>query len=422
MNDVVKFYQEIADQKRSNCPQIADIQAKGLAYLLKNGFPTRHDEDWRYSAPIGFVQERFSPASFFSQGGDGQGEGEAIFIRNGQRSQPSILPSGIQIMGLAEAFENHPKLLSRYQQALFPIEHGFHALNAALLDTSWVIYVPARLKLDLPLACTYIQDQMNQSVHARCVVVLEEGASLNLIEEFTGAQDCVYLSSRILEVFLEPNAHLTHTLIQQESQQAYHLSHVFAHQAQSSTFQSHVINLGGKWVRSDQSLYLQGQHASCLLNGIYGLTHAQQMDHHTAVFHESGGCESQQDYKGIIAGKSRAVFNGRVVVAPHAQQTRAIQQNKNLLLSQEAEVNTKPQLEIEANDVACSHGATVGQLDEEALFYFASRGVSREAAMRFMIAGFASKNIGLIGQPALQEALSSRLYQHLLGEKHGHAV
>jgi Fe-S cluster assembly protein SufD len=433
MNDLVAFYQKIAEQKRSSSQQIAALQARGVAYLLENGFPTRHDEAWKYSAPTAFLQEEFYPpdtdrlcepqakqSSDVKVAGLGQNV-HTIHIQNGRvfvAAAECPLPQEVQVMTLAEAFEREPGLLSRYHQQLFPIEHGFHALNAAMLDTTLMMYVPANIRLSLPVAWLYAQDQTNQAVHARCVLILEEGASVNLIEEFLGEKDCVYLSSRVLEVFLESGAELTHTLIQRESQKAYHLSHLFVHQAKDSSMKSHVINLGGKWVRSDQSFYLQGQKATCLLNGVYGLNHAQHMDHHTAVFHESGGCESHQDYKGIVAGASRAIFNGRVVVAPHAQQTRAIQKNKNLLLSQEAEVDTKPQLEIEANDVSCSHGATVGQLSEDALFYFASRGVSREDAIRFMITGFSANNMALLDHPALQAALVSRLNQHILGESH----
>ena len=195
---------------------------------------------------------------------------------------------------------------------------------------------------------------------------------------------------------LAASAKLTHYKIQRESKAAYHLGHLAVKQSAHSQFASHSLSLGGKLVRSDISMYLQEEHAHCLMNGIYAPSEGQHVDHHTTVNHLVPNCSSEQDYKGILTGRSRAVFNGKVIVAKDAQHTDAKQQNKNLLLSANAEIDTKPQLEIFADDVLCSHGATVGQLDEEALFYLATRGIGRLEASHYLIHAFAQDNLRLI--------------------------
>ncbi|MCX7115370.1 MAG: Fe-S cluster assembly protein SufD [Gammaproteobacteria bacterium] len=426
MSEAVAFYQDLAEKQRSACKEVAELQAKGVAYLVNKGFPTRADEAWRYSSPVAFLKEKFQSATlkaasarhdeiFISQ----SEVSHRIDIENGVMHEGTgeSLPDGVNMMSLAQAFQTMPAVMARHRAKLFPIEHGFHALNAAMLDLSMVLHVAAHTQVAVPMSVLHYQDQAHQAVHARFIVLLEEGASLTMIEEFAGLEDCIYLSTRIMEVCLEKDAKMTHVLIQRESHKAHHASHLFVFQAAMSAFHSHVLNLGGQWVRTDQSYYLQGEAAHCVMNGVYGLRDAQHMAHYTAVFHEVAGCESQQDYKGIVAGRSQAVFNGRVVVRRHAQKTKALQQNKNLLLSTDAEVDTKPQLEIEANDVMCSHGATVGQLDEEALFYFASRGIVRSEAIRLMVDGFSVENITRFGPQQRCERLSAVLREHLVGER-----
>jgi Fe-S cluster assembly protein SufD len=176
---------------------------------------------------------------------------------------------------------------------------------------------------------------------------------------------------------------------------------------------NHSLSLGGKCVRSDLSLYLQEEKAHCLMNAIYAPTDGQHVDHHTTVYHLVPNCSSEQDYKGILNGRARAVFNGKVIVAKDAQHTDAKQQNKNLLLSANAEIDTKPQLEIFADDVLCSHGATVGQLDEEALFYLATRGIDRVEASHYLIHAFAKDNLQLIPHRKLADLMSQLLTQQL---------
>jgi Fe-S cluster assembly protein SufD len=447
MNDVLSFYQKQAQVRRSSFPALAQVQSAALAKFMKLGFPTRRDEAWKYSPPDLFLQGRFRvptvlehrapsdlqhqrtgqaplirPSGTFSPC-PGRRErieafwGQQLFVENGEVIGKEMLqvPTSVFIGSFEEALASHPALLEPYLNRLSDAEHGFHALNTAMLQTSLLIYVPKDQSLSAPLTLSHWQDQANQAVYSRFLVILEAGASLTLIEDYAGEAACAYLTNSLTEVFLHEQAKLTHVQIQRESQAAMHVSNVFTYQSAASTYHSHVINVGGKWVRCDKSVNLQGEKASCLLNGVYGLTQKQHVDQHTTITHAIGECESTQDYKGILTGPSRAVFNGRVVVAKDAQHSKAMQQNKNLLLSHDAEVDTKPQLEIYANDVMCSHGATVGQISEEAMFYFLSRGIAREEAMRFLMDAFTETNLARIEDQACRAWISSLLHAHLQG-------
>ena len=276
--------------------------------------------------------------------------------------------------------------------------------------------VPDYLQITAPIRVSFLAKDPLQASYTHLWVLLGKQTRCTLLEDASASASHPYLTNHLTEICLEAGATCTHIALQREGRAAYHLSHVFAYQANDSHFNSHVVNLGGAWVRSDKSIYLQGPQATCTLNGLYALNDQQHMDHHTAIFHEVGACHSQQDYKGVIAGQAKAVFNGRVVVAEQAQHTQAQQHNKNLLLSAGASVNTEPQLEIYADDVRCSHGATVGALNPDALFYLASRGLPLKDATQLLVAGFTAPNLAQLGQPTLETQLAHQLQQHLVRE------
>ena len=242
--------------------------------------------------------------------------------------------------------------------------------------------------------------------------MLEENSALNLVEEYKGDKIC-YLTTSITEIILKAHAFVTHYKIQNESKEAYHLGHVAVAQYRSSHFINHVLSTGAKLSRGDLSIYLQEEKAKCFMNGIYAPAEGQHIDHHTDVHHLVPSCISEQDYKGVLKKRARAVFNGKIIVAPGAQHTIAKQNNKNLLLSASSEVDTKPQLEIFADDVVCTHGATVGQLDEEALFYLATRGIDRGQAIQYLTGAFAKDNLHYIAHQPLAEWMRTLLVQQL---------
>jgi Fe-S cluster assembly protein SufD len=421
MNEILEFYQEQAKKGVSTLPWLAQLQTKASTDLKRRGFPTRHDEEWKYTNVDSllkqpFVQQNALTTSDIKNDSDIPVK-HRILVQNGlisgEKELAPKLPAGVLILPLSAALTHHADLVKPYLGTILKQEHGFHFLNTAMIDCGLFIYIPKGVYIEEPIAITHLQDQENQAVHLRHLIIAEAQSQATIIEEFLGEADCCYLTNTITEVFTGVGAQLNHYKIQRESKAAFHLGHLAVKQSAKSQFASHSLSLGGKLVRSDISMYMQEEYAHCLMNGIYAPAEGQHVDHHTTVHHLVPNCSSDQDYKGILTGRSRAVFNGKVIVAKDAQHTDAKQQNKNLLLSANAEIDTKPQLEIFADDVLCSHGATVGQLDEEALFYLATRGIGRSEASHYLIHAFAQNNLRLIPNRELADWMGSLLTQQL---------
>ena len=325
----------------------------------------------------------------------------------------TTLPEGVIVQPLAKALRSHPEKIKPYLGKILHHTHGFHALNTAMLRDGLFIYLPEGVVLTEPLLLSNWQSKNNEASFIRHLVVAEAGSQASMIDDYNSADSISYLTNTITEIHLAAHATLTHYTVQRESKAAYHVGHVAVSQGAHSEFNSHVFNFGGKLVRRDLTIDLQAPKAHCFMNGLYAPAEGQHMDQHTTVTHAVPDCTSVQDYKGVLSGHSRAVFNGKVVVVKDAQHTDAKQQNKNLLLSVDAEIDTKPQLEIFANDVVCSHGATVGQLDDDALFYLATRGIARVEAYQYLVQAFASKNVTAIPHPALAVWVGDLLNQQI---------
>lgn len=419
MNDMLDFYQQQAAASLSTIPWLAQLQSKALADLGSSSFPDRHDEEWKYTKVDGLLKQPFVAynkelTTSVPKRSD-LPVNHSVFIQNGLISGVDLLalPKGVLILSLAEALISHPELLKPYLGTILKQEHIFHFLNTAMIHCGVFIYIPEGVCIEEPIALIHRQDQLNQAVHLRHLIIAEAGSQAIVVEDYQGSDNLTYLTNTVTEIFVGANANLTHYKLQRESKAAYHLGHLSIKQAEHSEFANHSLSLGGQCVRSDISVYLQEEKAHCIMNGIYAPAEGQHIDHHTTVHHLVPNCSSDQDYKGILTGRSRAVFNGKVIVAKDAQHTNAKQQNKNLLLSANAEVDTKPQLEIFADDVLCSHGATVGQLDEEALFYLETRGIGRVEASHYLIHAFAQDNLRLIPQQQLADFMSQLLTQQL---------
>ncbi|STY28199.1 component of SufBCD complex [Legionella wadsworthii] len=429
MSDILDFYQQRAKSSLSHLPWLAQLQTKALSDLNQHGFPTRHDEDWKYTSVDALLSQpfmQFDAADSYKESAVHSSHEKLnsrlqsphqVVIENGHISGfenlAKSLPQGVLVLPLSEALNQYPELLKNHLGSILKQEHGLHYLNTAMIHCGMMIYIPAGVVIEDPILLTHVQSQTNQAVYLRHLIIAEENSQAHVIEDYQGDVSCVYLTSRVTEVVVAAGAKLTHYTLQRESKSAYHFGHLSVKQLAGSEFINHSLSLGGKWVRSDISLYLQEEKAHALMNGIYAPAEGQHVDHHTTVQHLVPNCSSEQDYKGILTGRSRAVFNGKVVVARDAQHTDAKQQNKNLLLSANAEVDTKPQLEIFADDVLCSHGATVGQLDEEALFYLATRGIGRLEASHYLIHAFASDNLRLISHRPLADYMGHLLTQQL---------
>lgn len=421
MNEILDFYQQQAAASLSTTPWLAQLQTKALTNLNRRGFPARHDEEWKYTNVDALLKQSFTQYKRDAVAVSPQVAdlpiAQQVLIHNGLISGieqvAKAMPAGVLVLPLASALTSHAALVQAHLGHSLNEEHGFHFLNTAMIHCGVFIYIPKGVCVDEPIALTHVQDQANQAVHLRHLIIAEADSQASIIEDYQGVEGTCYLTNVVTEVFLGAHAKLTHYKLQRESKMAYHLGHVSVKQGASSDFANHSLSLGGKCVRSDLSLYLQEEKAHCLMNGIYAPAEGQHVDHHTTVHHLVPNCTSEQDYKGILTGRSRAVFNGKVIVAKDAQHTNAKQQNKNLVLTANAEVDTKPQLEIFADDVQCSHGATVGQLDEEALFYLATRGIGRVEASHYLIHAFAQDNLRLIPQAKLAEVMGHLLIQQL---------
>lgn len=418
MSEILDFYQEQAKAELSTVPWLAELKAQALQDFKRRGFPTRQNEEWKYTVMDAFLQQRFSQqrlsvsakidqiTPFTSQ----------ISLINGQIMSSEFirqLPSQVIIKPLLQSLSDHTDKIQPYLDKLLKREHGFHALNTAALNTGVFIYLPKGVSIPEPIVLAHWQDQALQASHSRHLIVAEEGSQATIIETFHGQDDACYFTNTVSEIYLAKQANITHYKIQCESKAAFHIGHLAVNQAQESQFASHSLSLGGKLVRSDVTIDLQETQAQCLMNGIYLPGDKQHIDHHTVVNHRVADCKSVQDYKGILMDKARAVFNGKVVVAKHAQHTQASQQNKNLLLSANAEIDTKPQLEIFADDVVCSHGATVGQLDADALFYMAARGIDKQEAKKYLIHAFAADNLSLIPNTQMEAWMLNLINQQL---------
>lgn len=424
MSELVDFYEQAALANVSTIPWLKTLQNKALSDFTRLGFPRRNQEDWKYTAVDSFLKTQFVSQPLCQKHhattklrSSTLPIGLPIDIINGVVQGIDIvaksLPEGAVVLSMADALVLHPEKIKSYLSQILQQQHGFQALNTAMLSKGLFIYLPEGVCLPNPLRISHVQETVNQASYIRHLVILDKGSSLSLIEDYQGMPDISYVTNTITEAYLAADARMTHYKIQRESKLAYHVGHLAVKQAAASQFDSHSFSLGGKVVRSDITIGLEGRHAACSMNGIYAPTEGQHVDHHTVVTHAVPDCQSSQDYKGILSGQSRAVFNGQVIVAQHAQHTSAKQQNKNLLLSALAEVDTKPQLDIFADDVVCTHGATVGQLDEEALFYLATRGINRADASRYLVQAFATENLQALTDVDLAAWLGNLLNEQL---------
>ena len=418
------FCQEEAQKVQASIPWLLALQHQGLDELKQLGFPKIKDEDWRYTKLDSLLGHRFSSAQKTAASGAQPLNktatlpyGSMIHIRDGLieglDALQDSLPPGMIVQSLMQAAIEHPEKVRAHLGQALQIRHGFQAQNAAMLNLGLFIYLPQGMRLQQPIVCVHYQSHSDQASYLRHLIVAESGASLSFVEDYQGEDKQVYLTNTITEIFAKQQARIQHYKIQRESHEAFHIGHMAIEQAADSQVHSHLLNLGARLSRSDICAYLRAPHGFCELNGIYAPQLKQHMDQHTWIYHNAEACDSRQDYKGILGGQSRAVFNGQIHVAPLAQKTVAKQQNKNLLLSKNAEIDTKPQLDIAADDVMCTHGATVGQLDTDALFYFTTRGISQKEATQYLIQAFAADNLQALADETLMAWMGGLLNQQL---------
>ncbi|MFB3854885.1 MAG: Fe-S cluster assembly protein SufD [Vicinamibacterales bacterium] len=403
---------------------------EALARFEALGFPTTRMEDWRFTdvRPIAAMPFRLAATPPPAVAPETLAEfsfaeptwPELVFV-NG-RYVPGLSRLGepgreLTVRSLAEVLAGNGNHLSTHLGRIAPYEdNAFRALNTAFLADGALVTIPRGLEAGAPIHILFYSDTGAGGPlvsHPRVLIVAEEGSRAQVVETYAGEAGHSYFTNSVTEIAVGAGASIDYYRLERESLSAFHVSTVQARIARGATFSSHSVTLGGRLVRNDLNVSLEGEGVDCTLNGVYIASGTQLIDNHTVLDHAQPNCGSHQVYKGILDGRSKGVFNGKIFVRPDAQKTDAKQTNKVLLLSDEAQIDTKPQLEIFADDVKCTHGATVGQIDEEAMFYLRSRGIPREAARSLLIYAFASDVISRMALPQLRGRLDSLLLAQL---------
>jgi len=433
MLEPVEHYRRLIDAVAPSLPGgdagwLTSQRARATEHLVRQGFPTRKDEAWRYTSLERVLDQAWAPnaepalqpaaadIAAFHLAKDAVAR--LVFI-NG-RCLPGLsslggLPAGLQVGSLHRALKQQPERLASWLgQAAQASVSSFTALNTALIDDGAWVQVAAGTKLSGPVELLYLSTGPETTVaHPRNLVVLEDAAEATVVEHYASLDATACFTNSLTEALLGAGAQLEHARLQDESAAARHISNVFVRQGQSSHYRAVGVSLGGLWSRSEYHNRMQQMQARCDIDGLYIAGDAQLTDVHLDIGHAVPACTSRERFKGILLGRGRAVFDGRIRVEVDAQKTDAQLANDNLVLSRDAEVDTKPQLEIFADDVKCSHGTTVGQLEPAQLFYLRSRGIAADDARRMLCLGFATDILQACAVDGFRARVESRLQQRL---------
>ena len=424
---------------------IADLRSVAFDQFLTHGLPTTSSEEWRFTSVRPIAETTFVPGravvltdeelSSFSVTGSLAGGPTVVFVNghyDAALSSVGDLPDGVVVESLANVFSSSADSLGVEQclgkgPDIQSDAAAFTALNTALFRDGVFIRVAENVGVDRPIQILFVTTSKSTDpdaiqspmTHPRILIVAGTNSQIRLVETYAGETDIPYLTNVVTEVIAGENSVVDHYKLVREASAAYHIGHMHLRLNRSTNFSSHAITLGGSIVRNDTVAVLDGEGVSCTLNGFYIAKEQRLVDNHTTIHHAKPHCESHELYKGILDDQAHAVFNGKIVVEIDAQKTDAKQTNKALLLSEDAQINTKPELEIFADDVKCTHGATVGQLDADAMFYLRARGLGLEQARSVLIHAFASDLLNRIGIQSIRTDLDELLLAQLSGSGEG---
>jgi Fe-S cluster assembly protein SufD len=423
-----QFLEQAACASGQEPSWLSFLRREAFERFLDRGFPTTSEEDWRFTSVAPLASMEFSlgaspsleeAASLLRSHLGNSWKRHEIVLVNGRYS-PELsrlegLPPDVVVSSLARALENHTEELHSVL-TLAPPDGStvFLDLNRAFLADGAFVRVPEGVVVEEPIHLVHLTTRANAETraasHPHHVVLVERAAELRLVESYLGSGGSPYFTNTAIDLVAADGSSVDHYRIQREGASAFHLGHERLLQASQAALKNHSISLGARIARVDIASLLEGEGADLTLNGLYVVKGRQHVDHHTVIDHLKPRGTSRELYKGVLDDTSSGVFNGRIIVRPGAQKTNAQQTNKNLLLSDEALVNTNPQLEIEADDVKCAHGATIGQLDKDALFYLRSRGIGREEARSILTRGFMADLSDRIGIAAVRDAMRRFLF------------
>jgi Fe-S cluster assembly protein SufD len=410
---------------------IHSVRKNAIDTFATLGFPTTKNEEWKYTnvLPISEINFHAIPSS------------ESVVLKKDQidkyrvanldsyllvffnghfiseLSSIDAVPNGLKIRSLGSALVENKELVESYLTRYAAFDNdSFTALNTAFIQDGAFIFLERGITLDKPIQILYLSESggIPYLSHPRNLFILGESSQVKIIETYASTDTTdTYFTNAVNEIILAKNASLEHFKLQLESEKAYHIGTLKIYQERDSQFTSHSYSFGGRLVRNNIDTLLAAEGITSTLNGLYIAKHNQHVDNHTVIDHAKPNCESHELYKGILDDKAKGVFNGKIFVRQDAQKTNAIQANNCILLSDNATIDTKPQLEIFADDVKCTHGATIGQLDDNAFFYMRSRGINKNLARSLLIFAFASEVIDRIQNETIRSHVMNLFAQKL---------
>ena len=394
---------------------LKEVRSRGIARFRALGFPTTKNEAWRFTSVAPLAETTFDLPHLPKRVPAlddirplllGTRSRRLVFL-NGffQRALSTPVSDGVRLDSLAAALSDAPDLVRTHlcRYATFE-DRTFCALNTAFVQDGAFVYVPSRATVEEPIELLFLTDGQ-VITQPRNLIVVEREARATVVETYASLNDGTYWTNAVTEIAAGDGARIDHHRVQRESPRAFHLGVTDTHQGRDSTVHVHAVAFGSALARHDLGSVMAGTNGTLILNGLYLLNGEQHVDHHTQIDHAAPHCESHEYFNGVLDGKSRGVFTGRIIVRPGAQKTDSKQTNNNLLLSSDAHADSQPQLEIYADDVKCTHGSTVGPLDPRALFYLRSRGVGEREARRLLTYGFSTEILARMSVAPLREQL-----------------
>jgi Fe-S cluster assembly protein SufD len=422
----LKGFEAFSRNGGAAAPQWArSLRLSAITRFEELGFPSSRNEDWHFTsvapiaerdfAPLTSATSRVSAAQLAPYTFGASGWHTLVFVNgryDASLSSAAGLPDGVSVLPLAQAYDELPLLLEQHVGRIASIDaHTFTALNTAFINDGAVVHVGKDVEVAHPIHLVYVSDEnaVNGIAQPRNLIVLDRFAKATVIESYVTVAPGIgpYFTNAVTEATLGDGATLTHLKLQRESARAYHVGTLDVRQARDSHLVSFSFAIGAALSRTNVYTELRGEGCGATLNGLYLGDDRQHIDHQTRIEHVAPNCYSRELYKGILDGASHGVFNGKVYVHPAAQKTDGKQTNNTLLLSERAQIDTKPQLEIFADDVKCTHGATVGRLDETSLFYMKSRGINARTARELLTYAFAADVLETIELAEVREGLEA---------------
>jgi Fe-S cluster assembly protein SufD len=412
---------------------VHDIRSNAIKNFEEKGFPNKKQEAWKYTSLNSLQKVDFS---VFPKGGKTLEYKDVkeyfvheidtfkiVFVDGVYSSYLSeTTHDGVDVCLMSSALNKpeYKQVIELYFNKAASKEESLTSLNTAFSKEGAYIYIPKNKAPRKPIQILHLAtgNEAALMLQPRNLIVVEENAEVQIIERHQSLTDNAVLTNSVTEIFAAKSARIDYYKVQNDKESASLIDNTYIDQKSSSNVSVHTFSFGGKLTRNNLNFYQDGEHMDSTLKGVTILGEKQHVDHHTLVHHAQPNCESHQDYKGIFGEKSTGVFNGKIIVDKIAQKTNAFQQNNNILISDQATVNTKPQLEIFADDVRCSHGCTIGQLDEDALFYLQSRGIPKKEATALLMYAFANNVLESVRIPELKARIN-KLIAHKLGVRVG---